>query len=197
MRKSLIMIEWIRGWKKPNINLYFSLIKPKCSHSEMPGKWLMKPESLEKGTKHLNSCSMFGILAEKCLFHQNFCHRSPCFLRNMGHLKPHESRFEFHWRTLSIREQMKQQWIISILCERAGSIGQQHRFLLCCNNHKSISWHYLMKNCNSALQKWLFWSTTNHHTQSKWDLYSLVVTLSLIRRRQEVLKVLQGIRPPL
>lgn len=70
-------------------------MKPDFSHSEKPGKWLMKPESLEKGTKDLNNSSMFGILAAKCLFHQNFSYRSPNFLRNMRHLKPHESRFEF------------------------------------------------------------------------------------------------------
>lgn len=68
---------------------FFPLIKPEFSHSDMPGKWLMKPENLAKGTKDLNSSSVFGILATKCRFHQNFCHRAPHFLRNMGHLKPH------------------------------------------------------------------------------------------------------------
>jgi len=44
---------------------YFPLMKPEFSHSEMPGKWLMKPESLEKDAKDLNRSSMLGILAAK------------------------------------------------------------------------------------------------------------------------------------
>jgi len=31
-------------------NPVLSLIKPEFSHSEMPGKWIMKPESFEKNT---------------------------------------------------------------------------------------------------------------------------------------------------
>lgn len=97
---------------------YFPLIKPEFSYSEMPGKWIMKPESFWKG--YLNNSRMFGILAAKFLFHQNFCHGSPHLLRNTEYLKPHESRLEFQCRTLSSRKQMKQQQIFTILCQRKG-----------------------------------------------------------------------------
>lgn len=64
--KAPFVIEWNRGWGKKI--QYFPLMKPDFSHSEMPGKWLMKPESLEKGTKYLNNSSMFGTLAAKMPF---------------------------------------------------------------------------------------------------------------------------------